>query len=73
MPVEENEISAEARGGTELISRAMADKIDPELLKEVQIIPSRVCELDPDKIRILHLHDLPGHAGAHSHLVNRGW
>jgi UDP-glucose:(glucosyl)LPS alpha-1,2-glucosyltransferase len=71
--VEENEISQKANGGTELISRAIQAKVDPELLDHFQIIPSRVelHTLNPDKIRILHCHDLVEQQNAA--LANGGW
>lgn len=55
---EENEVSQHANGGTELSKRFLAndlaDKID---LSQFQIIPSRVRELQMDKIRVLWVHD----------------
>jgi glycosyltransferase involved in cell wall biosynthesis len=56
---EENEISIKANGGTELMKRRLAARIDPELMRDFQVIPSRVRELQQDKIRIYWLHDLP--------------
>ena len=56
---EENEISINANGGTEIAKRSLAAIIDPELQQHFQIISSRVRELDETKIRILHCHDLP--------------
>jgi UDP-glucose:(glucosyl)LPS alpha-1,2-glucosyltransferase len=56
---EENEISIKANGGTELMKRRLAAKIDQELMEDFQIIPSRVRELKDDKIRIYWLQDLP--------------
>ena len=56
---EENEISKNAFGGTELIKRKLAGMIDDDLLQDFQIIASRVRELEDDKIRILWSHDLP--------------
>lgn len=56
---EENEISKNSVGGTEITKRSLQASIDPELLKHFQIIPSRVRELDVNRIRIYHLHDLP--------------
>lgn len=47
-----------ANGGTELMARRMVRDIDPNLLKGVQIIHSRVRELEPDMKRILVCHDL---------------
>lgn len=56
---EENEISKNAFGGTELIKRKLAGMIDEDLLRDFQIIPSRIRDLEEDKIRILWSHDLP--------------
>jgi glycosyltransferase involved in cell wall biosynthesis len=60
MGIEVNEISEKSNGGTELMLRGLQSRLDPELIKDIQIIPSRVRQLDEDKIRILWLHDLPG-------------
>lgn len=59
MSFEENEISINANGGTELAKRQLADLLDPELLSHFQIIASRPRELKEDKIRIFWCHDLP--------------
>lgn len=56
---EENEISINANGGTELSKRKLASVLDPSLLENFQIISSRVRDLDEEKIRVLWLHDLP--------------
>jgi glycosyltransferase involved in cell wall biosynthesis len=58
MGFEENEISSAANGGTEIAKRKLSSIIDPELLKEFQIICSRPRELQEDKIRIFWAHDL---------------
>jgi glycosyltransferase involved in cell wall biosynthesis len=55
---EENEISINANGGTEIAKRKLAQIIDPELLDNFQIVSSRVRDLDPTKIRIFWAHDL---------------
>ena len=55
---EENEISKNANGGTEIAKRKLASIIDPSLLEHFQIISSRVRELDENKIRVLWQHDL---------------
>ncbi len=55
---EENEISKNANGGTEIAKRKLASIIDPSLLEHFQIISSRVRELDETKIRVLWQHDL---------------
>lgn len=52
--------SINAKGGTELMGGWLKDHIDPELLSKFQIVRSRVRNLDPNKIKLLWLHDLPG-------------
>lgn len=59
MGFEENEISTNAFGGTEIAKRSLGERLDPALLEPTQIICSRVRTLDPEKIRIYWLHDLP--------------
>jgi len=59
MSFEENEISVNANGGTEIAKRKLASIIDPNLLEHFQIISSRPRELKQDKIRIFWAHDLP--------------
>lgn len=56
---EENEISKNANGGTEIAKRKLAGLIDPALLDNFQIICSRPREFDYNKIRIFWCHDLP--------------
>jgi UDP-glucose:(glucosyl)LPS alpha-1,2-glucosyltransferase len=71
--LETNELNKNAAGGSELMLRRIYDGTIPrELLKKFQIIPSRVRELDPDKVRILLLNDLPGDPES-DHLKNGGW
>jgi len=55
---EENEISINSNGGTELSKRSVAKFIPEELSNEFQVIASRVRELEEDKIRIYWIHDL---------------
>ena len=62
-----NESNKNANGGTEQVTRRLFDQLTPDELDGVQIITSRVRELDPDKLRIYHLHDLPNDPEA-SHL-----
>ena len=57
--VEVNELNKNARGGTELMQERLHKSIPEQLLNKFQIIPSRVRELDPNKKKILWLHDLP--------------
>lgn len=70
--MEVNELSKNARGGTELMLERLHSSINSKLLNEFQIIPSRVRELDETKIRVLWLHDLPGDPES-EHLKNGGW
>jgi len=58
MFAEENEISINSQGGTEITKRSIGKLIPEELSKEFQIIPSRVRELEEDKIRVYWAHDL---------------
>lgn len=59
MAFEENEISKKSQGGTELMKRGLAERLPAGLADEFQVIASRVRELDPEKIRVYWLHDLP--------------
>lgn len=56
--IETNELNKDAMGGTEMMQHALISKVDKELLDQFQIIASRVRELDPDKKKVLWLHDL---------------
>lgn len=56
---EENEISTNANGGTEITKRLINNQIDKELSNEFQIIASRVRDIDESKIRVYWQHDLP--------------
>ena len=55
-----NETNEKSMGGTERMVMELANRVNPDLLKEVQIVGSRVRELQYDKIRVLWAHDLPG-------------
>ena len=57
--IERNETNKNSKGGTELMAEGLEHHVDKELLSKFQIIPSRVRSIDPDKIPILWLHDLP--------------
>jgi UDP-glucose:(glucosyl)LPS alpha-1,2-glucosyltransferase len=70
--MEVNELSQNAKGGTELMLEALHNNIPKDLLDHFQIIPSRVRELDDSKIKIYWLHDLPGDPES-EHLKNGGW
>lgn len=60
--IQKNEMNLNAKGGTELMQQRMWDNLveagHEELLDKFQVIPSRVRELDPDRIRLLWCHDL---------------
>lgn len=71
MGFEVNEISANSKGGTELMRMGLEERLDPTLVDNFQIICSRVRELDETKIRVLWLHDLPGDPES-AHLKNGG-
>ena len=58
MSFEKNELNRVAKGGTELLMERLYSVFPLELLNKFQIIPSRVRELQEDKIRILYCHDL---------------
>lgn len=55
---EENEISKNANGGTEITKRTIAKYVDEELASKFQIIPSRVRDINSEKIRVYWQHDL---------------
>ena len=56
--VEENEISKNSQGGTEITKRSIGKTIPDELASDFQIVPSRVRELDESKIRVYWAHDM---------------
>lgn len=58
MEFERNELNKNSHGGTERMMEQLYRDLPEELLKNYQIIPSRVRELDGNKIRVLYLHDL---------------
>lgn len=55
-----NETNEKSMGGTEQLTMKLAERGDQSLLKECQIVSSRVRELHDDKVRIFWAHDLPG-------------
>lgn len=59
MGFERNEISVNAKGGTEISRDLLERNIDPELLEHFQIIMSRHRQFDMSKIRLFQAHDLP--------------
>ena len=58
--VETNELDRNAMGGTELMKFGLFERLPKQLLDKFQIIPSRVRDIDPDRIPILWNHDLAG-------------
>ena len=65
-------VNSRSTGGTEMMARSLARRLDPSVLRHFQIIPSRVREFDPARIPIYWLHDLPEGKEA-QHLCNGGW
>lgn len=59
MAFEENEISKNSNGGTEMVKRGLAQRLPKGLVEDFQIICSRVRDIDMEKIRVYWLHDLP--------------
>ena len=55
--MEKNELNKNARGGSELMQERLYGSIPLELLDKFQIILSRVRDINPDKKKILWLHD----------------
>ena len=58
--VEKNELDKNAMGGTELMKFGLHERLPEELSNKFQIIPTRVRDIDPDRISILWVHDLAG-------------
>lgn len=71
-PIEENETDKNANGGTELMKRALYERLDKDLYSNFQIIPSRVRKLYDDKLKVYWLHDLPNDPES-QHLKDGGW
>lgn len=57
--METNELSKNARGGTELMLERLHASLPQNLLDQFQIIPSRVRNLDAAKKKVYWAHDLP--------------
>lgn len=53
-----DELSKNAMGGTEMMKYGLYDRLDPSIRDKVQIICSRVREVDEDRPSILWLHDM---------------
>lgn len=72
MAIEKNNLNKNAMGGTELMGHALYKNVEPGLLEHFQIIQSRFREIQPGKIPIYWLHDLPGDPES-EHLKSGGW
>lgn len=70
--LEQNELNKNAKGGTELMGERLRKYVDNELLDQFQIVSSRVRDLDPNKKKILWLHDLAQDPEV-QHLKDGGW
>lgn len=70
--MEINDLAKNAKGGTEMMQHALYSKVPRELLEKFQIIFSRVRDLDPKRIPLYYLHDLPGDPES-EHLKGGGW
>jgi UDP-glucose:(glucosyl)LPS alpha-1,2-glucosyltransferase len=70
--IEKNELSKNARGGTEMMMERLYKYVDVSLLNQFQIIPSRVRHIDPHKKTILYCHDLAEDT-ENRILLNHGW
>lgn len=53
------ESNQNAMGGTELMTTALFNKLPPDYFDGIQIVPSRVRNLEADKRRVFVSHDLP--------------
>ena len=58
--IETNELNKNANGGTEMMQRAIASRINAELWNKFQVIASRARDLNPNKKKIFWAHDLFG-------------
>ncbi len=68
-----NHLSKNSLGGTELMLHRLYSSLPEDLLKEFQIIPTRLTDsLDETKIRIAWIHDLVGDPSL-DYLKNGGW
>lgn len=73
MPLAKDSLSANAKGGSELMKFKLVEELGEEYLNEFQIFVSRVEEpLDPDKIKIYWHQDLPWDPAC-NHLKDGGW
>ena len=67
-----NELNKNSMGGTEIVMQRLVDEFGDYLTSKFQVIPTRVRELQDDKIRILWIHDTEEDPEC-QHLANEGW
>jgi UDP-glucose:(glucosyl)LPS alpha-1,2-glucosyltransferase len=53
-----DEVSKDAMGGTEMMKHGLYDRLDPDIRDDIQIICSRVRDIDADRPSVLWLHDM---------------
>lgn len=68
-----NDLTKNAKGGSELMAERLHASLPNSLLKDFQIVLSREAELDPDKYRIYWAHDLAQDKQAAQVLANGRW
>lgn len=56
---ERNEVNMNSNGGSERMMEGILSRLNPKYLDKFQFIPSRVRNLYDDRLRVLHVHDLP--------------
>lgn len=64
-----NELNEQSNGGTEITGRGLLDRLDSSTLNGIQLISSRVREVDDSLLKILWLHDLASDPES-AHLMN---
>lgn len=72
MSLSTDELSKNAKGGTELMKEALYKRMDPQLMEHFHITASRYRGDEPGKIELYWLHDLPGDPES-EHLANGGY
>jgi len=71
--IERNELNANSAGGSELMTERLINSLPPEILSDLHIVVSRLRKpLEPDKIRVYWVHDLPNDTES-AHLSDGGW
>lgn len=68
------DVSSNANGGTEMMSKKLTNVIDGSIKEHFQVWPSRYRSdnVDRNKLQLYWLHDLPGDPES-QHLANGGW